>query len=30
MVWLAAGLYNSVGFEFLTASAFVDENLGKN
>ena len=29
MIWLAAGLYNSVGFEFLTASAFVDENLGK-
>ena len=28
MVWLAAALYRSVGFEFLSASAFVDSNFG--
>jgi len=28
MVWLAIVLYRSVGFQFLSATAFVDENLG--
>ena len=28
MLWLAIVLYQSVGFQFLSATAFVDENLG--
>jgi amino acid transporter len=28
MVWLAAVLYRTVGFQFLSATAFVDETLG--
>ena len=28
MVWLAIVLYRTVGFQFLSATAFVDENLG--
>jgi APA family basic amino acid/polyamine antiporter len=28
MLWLAIVLYRTVGFEFLTATAFVDENFG--
>jgi len=28
MLWLAIVLYNTVGFQFLTATAFVDEALG--
>jgi APA family basic amino acid/polyamine antiporter len=28
MLWLAIVLYRSVGFQFLSATAFVDENLG--
>jgi amino acid transporter len=28
MLWLAIVLYNTVGFQFLTATAFVDQNLG--
>lgn len=29
MLWLAISLYNSVGFQFLTASAYVDQNIGQ-
>ena len=29
MLWLAIVLYNSVGFEFLSASAYVDSNIGQ-
>jgi amino acid transporter len=29
MLWLAIALYNSVGFQFLTATAYVDQNIGQ-